>query len=109
LMVDRVYSFLGLATKAGRVVSGEETCERNLKSGKVFLVIVSADASDNTKKKFSDMCKYRNIEIRYFGEKILLGRCIGKDIRSIIAVTDRGFAGRLVELIGSIGIEHGGV
>jgi Ribosomal protein HS6-type (S12/L30/L7a) len=108
-MIDRVYSFLGLAVKAGKVVSGEETCERTLKTGKVFLVIVSADASDNTKKKFSDMCKYREVEIRYFGEKVLLGRCIGKDIRSVVAVVDRGFAGRLVEMIGSIGIEHGGV
>lgn len=108
-MVDRVYSFLGLATKAGKLVSGEDTCERCLKSGKVFLVIVSADASDNTKKKFSDMCKYRDVEIRFFGEKILLGGCIGKDTRSVIAVTDGGFAGRLMELIGSIGIEHGGV
>ncbi len=108
-MIDRIYSFLGLAAKAGKVVSGEETCERSLKSGKVFLVIVSVDASDNTKKKFSDMCKYRNIDIRYFGEKKLLGRYIGKDVRSVVAVADRGFAGRLLELIGSIGIEHGGV
>lgn len=108
-MVDRIYSFLGIATKAGKVVSGEETCERSLKSGKVFLVIISVDASDNTKKKFSDMCKYRSIDIRYFGEKKLLGRYIGKDIRSVAAVTGKGFAGRLKELIDSIGIEHGGV
>ena len=58
-MVERIYSFLGLATKAGKLISGEETCERALKLGKVFLVIVSDDASDNTKKKFNDMCKYR--------------------------------------------------
>ena len=108
-MVDRIYSFLSLATKAGKVVSGEETCERSLKSGKVFLVIVAVDASDNTKKKFSDMCKYRSIDIRYFGEKKLLGRYVGKDMRSMVAVIDRGFAGRLRELIDSIGIEHGGV
>ncbi len=108
-MVDRTYSFLSLAAKAGKVVSGEETCERSLKSGKVFLVIVSVDASDNTKKGFSDMCRYRSIEIRYFGEKKLLGRYVGKDMRSVVAVIDRGFAGRLMELIDGIGIEHGGV
>lgn len=108
-MVDRIYTFLSLAVKAGRVVSGEETCEKSLKSGKVLLVIVSADASDNTKKKFSDMCKYRGIDIRFFGEKKLLGKYVGKDMRSVVAVTDRGFAGRLMELIDSIGIEHGGV
>ncbi|NJD02013.1 MAG: 50S ribosomal protein L7ae [Ruminiclostridium sp.] len=109
MMVDRIYTFLSLATKAGKVVSGEETCGRSLKSGKALLVIVSVDASDNTKKKFSDMCKYRSTDIRYFGEKQLLGRYAGKDMRSVVAVTDRRFAGRLRELIDSIGIEHGGV
>ncbi len=108
-MVERIYSFLGLATKAGKLLSGEETCERSLKAGKVYLVIVSEDASDNTKKKFSDMCSYRNTDIRYFGEKELLGRCIGKKVRSVIAIAERGFAGHLKEMIDNRGIKHGGV
>ena len=108
-MVERIYSFLGLATKAGKLLSGDETCERALKAGKAYLVIVSEDASDNTKKKFKDMCSYRNIEIRYFGEKELLGRYTGKKIRSVIAVAERGFAGHLKDMIDNCGIEHGGV
>jgi ribosomal protein L7Ae-like RNA K-turn-binding protein len=109
MMVERIYSFLGLATKAGKLLSGEETCERALKSGKVYLVIVSDDASDNTKKKFRDMCSYRGIEIRTFGEKELLGRFTGKNVRSVVAITERGFAGHLREMIDNRGIEHGGV
>lgn len=108
-MVERIYSFLGLATKAGKLLTGEETCERALKAGKVYLVIVSEDASDNTKKKFTDMCSYRDIEIRYFGEKELLGRFTGKKVRSVIAVAERGFAGHLKEMIDNRGKEHGGV
>lgn len=108
-MVDRIYSFLGLATKAGKEISGEETCERALKSGKVCLVIVSADASDNTRKKFKDMCSHRGVPIRYFGSKDMLGRFSGKTTRTVVAVTDKGFAGRLQEMIDSCGIEQGGV
>lgn len=108
-MVDRIYSFLGLATKAGKEISGEETCERALKSEKVCLVIVSADASENTRKKFRDMCSYRDVPIRFFGEKDLLGRFSGKDSRTVVAVTDPGFAGRLQEMIDRCGKEHGGV
>lgn len=108
-MVDRIYSFLGLATKAGKEISGEETCERALKSGKVCLVIVSADASGNTRKKFTDMCSYRNVEIRFFGEKDMLGKFSGKTTRTVVAITDKGFAGRLQEMIDNCGIEHGGV
>ena len=108
-MEDRIYSFLGLATKAGKEVSGEETCERALKSGKVYLVIVSADASDNTKKKFRDMCSYRSVAIRFFGRKDMLGKFSGKSTRTVVALTDKGFAGRLQEMIDDCGIEHGGV
>lgn len=108
-MFDGIYSFLGLATKAGKLLSGDETCERALKSGKVYLVIVSEDASDNTKKKFKDMCSYRDIDIRCFGEKELLGRFTGKTVRSVIAVTGRSFAEHLKDMMDNRGIEHGGV
>lgn len=108
-MVDRIYSFLGLATKAGKEVSGEETCERALKAEKVCLVIVSADASENTRKKFKDMCSYRNVPIRFFGQRDMLGRFSGKEARTVVAVTDPGFAGRLQEMIDGCGKEHGGV
>lgn len=108
-MVDRIYTFLGLAAKAGRLLSGDESCEWALKSGKAYLVIISEDASDNTRKKFKDMCGKRDVEMRYYGEKEQLGRYTGKSIRSAIAVTERGFAERLVEMIDNRGIEHGGV
>ncbi len=108
-MADRIYSFMGLAAKAGKLLSGDETCERAIKSGKVHLVIVSEDASDNTKKKFRDMCSYRSIELREFGEKELLGRFSGKSIRSVIAIMETNFAGHLMEMIDNRGIEHGGV
>lgn len=107
-MTNKVYSFLGLATKAGKVVSGDETCERAIKSGKAFLTIVAQDASKNTKKKFSDMCSYRNIKIREFGEKELLGRYTGKDIRAVVCIVEHGFAKRLIELVDSHKCESGG-
>lgn len=98
-MTERIYSFLGLATKAGKLVSGDETCEKMLKSAKAKLVILAEDASDNTKKAFADMCKYRDIPIRFFGVKELLGRYTGKENRAVIAVLDNGFAERLMEMM----------
>ena len=107
-MSDKIYSFLGLATKARKLVTGEESCERSVKSGKVCLVIVAADASDNTKKKFNDMCKYREIDIRFYGQKEFLGRYTGKEIRAVVAVLDNGFAKRLIELLDGTDLENGG-
>lgn len=108
-MIDqKIYSFMGLATKAGKLVSGEDSCERAVKSGKAVLVIVAGDASDNTRKKFRDACSYRNVEMRIFGSRELLGRYVGKDFRAVIAITSEDFAGRLKEMLDT-GIENGGV
>jgi len=100
-MTDKIYSFLGLATKAGKIVTGDETCEIAIKKSSASLVIVAEDASDNTKKKFTDACNFRNIEIRIFGRKDLLGKFTGKNIRSVVAILDKGFSKRLMEMIDS--------
>ena len=52
---NRVLSLIGLATKAGKTVSGEFSTEKSVKTGKGLLVIVAEDASENTKKK-SGIC-----------------------------------------------------
>lgn len=108
-MANEVYSFIGLATKAGRLVSGDETCERALKSKQVYLVLVAQDASSNTRKKFTDMCLYRGIDMRVFGEKTYLGRYTGKEMRSVVAILEEGFAKRLIEMIDKTDTENGGV
>ncbi|HEX3028121.1 MAG TPA: ribosomal L7Ae/L30e/S12e/Gadd45 family protein [Clostridia bacterium] len=107
-MQNKIYSFIGLAMKAGAIVSGEDACERALKSGKLRLIIVAEDASQNTKKKFNDMCIYRQVDIRFYGHKELIGRYIGKDIRAVIGLSDKGFSKKLIELIESTDLQYGG-
>ncbi|MFA6308539.1 MAG: ribosomal L7Ae/L30e/S12e/Gadd45 family protein [Clostridia bacterium] len=107
-MDEKIYTFIGLAQKAGRLFSGEELCERALKKNKVKVLIVTEDASDNTKKKFSDMCSYRSVELRYFGQKEILGRYIGKEIRAVVGISDIGFTKKLLELLESRGLQNGG-
>ena len=58
---DKILSLIGLATKAGRCVSGEFMTERETKCGRATLVIVAEDSSDNTKKKFRDMCEFYKV------------------------------------------------
>ena len=47
--MDRFHQLLGLAAKAGAVVSGEFAVEQSIRKKETFLVIVAEDASDNTK------------------------------------------------------------
>jgi len=98
-VTDNVYNFISLAMKAGKVVSGEQGCEKIIKSGKASLVIISEDASSNTNKKFKDACLYNRIPLYTFGEKDKLGMCLGKGVRSVIAITDENFSSNLVKLI----------
>lgn len=83
---------LGMATKAGYVVSGEVACENAVKSMKAHLVIVPKDASFNTKKLFSNKTTFYEIPYVQFGTKDELGHAIGKDMRSSVAVINEGFA-----------------
>lgn len=78
--------------KAGKVVSGEFACESAIKESKAFLVIVAEDASENTKKKFHNMCVYRNIPYVVMFTKEMLGKAIGKEIRATACVIDENFA-----------------
>lgn len=94
---DRILSFLGLATKAGKVVSGEFSVEKAVKSMHAKLVIVAEDASDNTKKLFSDKCKFYHVPYVVYGNKESLGLATGKMFRATVAITDDGFAKSLLE------------
>ena len=92
---DRVLSMLGIAEKAGSVQSGEFCTENAIKSGKAALVNVPQDASDNTKKKFENMCEFPQIPFAVYGTKEELGHHIGKEFRASLAVTNEGIADTL--------------
>lgn len=89
--MDKVLSMVSLATKAGKTVSGEFSVEKSVKDGRAKIVIVSAEASDNTKKKFTDMCTFYNVPVYFYGTKEKLGHYMGKEFRASMAVLDDGF------------------
>lgn len=89
---DKTLRMLGIATKAGKVSSGEFMTENAVKSGLAWLVILAEDASDNTKKKFTNMCEFYEVPIRIYGTKEALGHAIGKEFRASLAVNDEGLA-----------------
>ncbi|EOS79716.1 hypothetical protein C817_02488 [Dorea sp. 5-2] len=89
---SKALSLIGLATKAGKTVSGEFSTEKEVKSKRAALVIVADDASDNTKKKFKNMCDYYHVPICFYKDKDTLGHAMGKQFRASLAILDEGFA-----------------
>lgn len=93
--MDKILSMISLATKAGKTVGGEFSVEQAVKKGSASMVIVSVEASDNTKKKFTNMCNYYSVPIYYYGTKEELGHYMGKEFRASMAVLDDGFKNAL--------------
>ena len=89
---NKILSLVGLATKAGKTVSGEFSTEKSIKTGKCFLVLAAGDASENTKKKFRNMCSFYEVPIFFLSDKESLGRAMGKEFRASLAIQDENFA-----------------
>ena len=89
---NKILSLVGLATKAGKTASGEFSTEKSVKSGRAYLVLVSEEASENTKKKFRNMCTYYEVPYFEFGSKEELGHATGREMRASLAVQDAGFS-----------------
>ena len=98
VMEKKVLSLLGLSAKSGNLVSGEFSTEKAVKEHKAALVVVAEDASDNTKKSFSNMCAYYHVPMIIFADKETLGHAIGKQFRASVAVTQDGFAKAILKL-----------
>ncbi|MBE5926839.1 MAG: 50S ribosomal protein L7ae [Lachnospiraceae bacterium] len=100
-MQNKVYSLIGIATKAGKTVSGEFSVERAVKDGKAVVVVVAEEASDNTKKMFTNMCSFYNVPLYIYGTKDELGNAMGKQMRASMAITDEGLGKALEKQIKS--------
>ncbi len=98
---NKVLSLLGLAIRGRNLVSGEFQTETAVKNGTALLVIVALDASANTKKLFHDKCSFYEVPILEYSTKIELGRAIGKDLRSSLAICDAGLATAIQKAIES--------
>lgn len=95
---QRFLNLLGIAMRAGKLISGEETTLNSVRSNKVNLVIVASDVSQNTEKKMRDKCGSYETPIIVAFNKMELSHAIGKS-RAIIGVCDAGFSRKLSDLM----------
>lgn len=90
--MQKVFGLMGLAKRAGRLVTGETGVKDSVRFGKAKLVIIASDASDNTKKNITDSCKYYNVKYYIAATKDTLGHAVGNDYNAAVAIVDDGFA-----------------
>lgn len=98
-MNKSVLSMLSLCQRAGRLVSGELSCEKSLQSNNSFLIIIAEDSSENTKNKFKNKAYYYNIPVVISGSIDELSHAIGKNNRVVLSVVDKNFADKIKSIL----------
>jgi len=92
---------LGIAKKAGMVVSGAENVWDAARTGKIKLVLLSEDASENTKKRVINFCKYYNKKLCTLPlTKEEIGKAIGLNVTAVIGITDKGISEAIIKNTG---------
>jgi len=95
----KALNLLGMATRARKLISGEEQVLQSIQKEKVNLVICTTNSSENTVKKIKNKCEYYEIPFVQQFETDELSLAIGKR-RSIVLVDDRGFTKSLLKMKG---------
>lgn len=101
-MTNKVYGLLGIASKAGKVISGTDIILEKLSRKKVKLVIIAEDASEKTIKNMKYYCDKEDVEIIIYGNISENSKAIGKNNRATIGVIDKNLTEAIKKLI------HGG-
>ncbi len=91
IVTERVRGYLSLAAKAGEVFSGSDAVAGRLRGGKVGVLFIATDLSEESRKKFSAMAGHAGVELVAMFDKESLGTLIGKEHRGVVAVEPGGF------------------
>ncbi|HEX7713814.1 MAG TPA: ribosomal L7Ae/L30e/S12e/Gadd45 family protein [Bacillota bacterium] len=93
--MNSITTLLGMAARAGRLVSGTAAVEAGLKRQQVLLVICATDLAPRTIRNFSFWCEKYHAGFFCYGTRSELGKCIGRPERGLIGVTGVDFAGAI--------------
>ena len=98
-----ILSLLGLALRGGRLVAGEEPVEGAARAKDARVLLLAADAADNTRRRCEHFAQAGNcLWLRLPFTKAELGRAVGRTSVAIVAVTDIGLANAVVRRLAEL-------
>ena len=101
-----VLRLLGLARRAGAVVSGTEAVRGVIRQGEARLILMAEDASSPQLQKVRRTLKNRPVPWGSLGDRAILGAAVGRAPVSAVAVTSASFADQ-IQL--KLGVDGSGV
>lgn len=94
----RVLERLSLARRAGGVAAGIEPVRRALRLDAALFVCSSKDAAQGTRHQIEENCLRKTIPLCSYFDGSELGRAVGEDFVSAVAVTKEPFAADIMAL-----------
>ncbi len=88
---DRFFSLLHFCRKMRRLVLGREAVDRELRRGRVYLLLLARDLSPRSKRMFGD----RGVPVVEVGTLKEYGEAFSVKPVGVLAVTEEGLARRL--------------
>jgi ribosomal protein L7Ae-like RNA K-turn-binding protein len=95
----KLASYMGFASKAGKIAAGTNTSIFTMAKGKARLLIIASDMAENSKEKLISAARQNEVEYRVFGHADDLAHYTGKYGAGAFAVTDDNFAEVIAQTI----------
>ncbi|HOJ45365.1 MAG TPA: 50S ribosomal protein L7ae [Bacilli bacterium] len=92
---ERINGYLGLARRANRIALGE-TALYQCRMGKVSLLLIAQDASDNTRDLAIRTAITHKVAHKIYLTKTELGSLIGKGSVALLGLLDRGLSAQVI-------------
>jgi len=99
---------LGLARRAGSVVTGTGAVRDAVRADSARLVLLAEDAAAGQFDKVANLLRHRTVPWKAWGTQKELGRAVGAAPLSALAIMDDGFARRLWLELGETEGPHDG-
>ena len=99
--MSKLASYMGFARKSKNLVTGTDTCIKHMEKGRVKLLIIAGDTSDNTMKKLIGKAEKNEVRYRIYRTSDILSKMTGTCGKIAFAVIDEHFADIIVKEIDS--------
>jgi len=93
----KIFSFVGLAFRAGKVAAGTAAAEEALHKKRAHLLILAEDVSANTETRFKELSEKTGIPILKTGTKAAWGAFFKRKELGVLGVLDTHFAKGILE------------
>lgn len=105
-MRSKIESYMGFAARARSLSTGYNTCVFMMEKGKIRLLVLAEDLSENSKEKMIRTAKQYEVPYRIYGKMDELSHITGTEGKGIFGLADKNLADAIVNEIDRQSLEE---